>query len=144
MARYFAAMEQHNVDIVTRASALVSASCQTGVAGEELLALCSPDIRIDASRRVFNPDVYDGRDGMRRMVREVHDAWEDFAETDVEILDAGERVLALHRIIGRGRASGIAVESDGALVCTVRDGLIARVDIYADRGEALASVGRAG
>ena len=137
-------MSQDNVEIVIRASALVSASCQTGMASEALLDLCSPDIRIDASRRVFNPEVYDGRDGMQRMVREVHDAWADFAETDVEILDAGAHVLALHTITARGRASGIAVESDGALVCTVRDGLIVLVEIFSDRTEALNNVGLGG
>jgi hypothetical protein len=48
-------MSLQNAEIVTRASRLVNASCQSGVAGEELLSLCGPGIRIDASRRVFNP-----------------------------------------------------------------------------------------
>ena len=75
------------------------------------------------------------------MVREIYEAWEDFAETNAEIIDAGERIVALQTISGRGRASGIDVESDGALIWTIRDGLIARVEVFADRGEALAAAG---
>lgn len=131
------------MEIVSRASGLVGASCRSGVPSEELLALCTPDIRVDASRRVFNPDVYEGLDGMRRMIREISEAWEDFAETNVEILDAGERIVELQTISGRGRASGIAVESDGALIWTVREGRVAQVEVFADRAEALAEAGLA-
>ena len=137
-------MSQGNVELVRRASALVSASCRDGTPSEALLALCGPDIRVDASRRVFNPDVYDGLDGMRRLVREIHDAWEGFEERIEQLLDAGELLVSLHVISGRGRSSGVEVESHGALVWTVQDGHVRLVEVFADRDEALASAGLTG
>lgn len=136
-------MSRQDVEIVRRASGLVGDSCRAGAPSPGLLALCAPDIRVDASRRIFNPDVYEGRDGLARMIREISEAWQDFTETNVEVFDAGERIVELQTISGTGRASGIAVESDGALIWTVRDGLIAHVEVFADREEALAEAGLA-
>jgi ketosteroid isomerase-like protein len=133
-----------NVEVVRRASGLVGRSCRDGVPSQELLALCAPDVRVDASRRVFNPEVYEGIDGLRRMIREISEAWEDFTESSVEIIDAGERVVELQTISGTGRSSGIAVQADGALIWTVRDGLVALVEVFADRDLALAYAGLAG
>ena len=134
-------MSAENVELVRTASSLVTASCQAGEASEDLLAMCTPEIRVDASRRVFNPDVYEGADGMRRMVREIHDAWEGFAEDTEELVDAGEKVVSLHTISGRGRSSGAEVRSGGGLVWTVREGRIVLVEVFADREEALRSAG---
>lgn len=134
-------MSRENHELVRRASALVSASCQAGVPSETLLAMCTADIRVDASRRVFNPDVYDGTDGMRRMVREIHEAWEGFEERIEQLLDTGEKVVSLHVISGRGRGSGVEVESEGALVWTLQDGHVRLVEVFADRDEALALAG---
>ena len=134
-------MTAENVELVRRASALVTASCRSGEADAELLAMCTPEVRVDASRRVFNPDVYEGREGMRRMVREIHDAWEGFTEHLEEMREAGEKVVSLHTISGRGRSSGVEVESGGGLVWTVRDGEIVLVEVFGDREEALASAG---
>jgi uncharacterized protein len=139
--QYFAGMSQENIELVRRAGALVGESCRTGEASDALLDLCAPDIRVDASRRVFNPDVYDGPDGLRRMVREIHDAWEGFTERVEQLLDAGERVVSLHTISGRGRSSGVEVESAGALIWTVRDGRVRSVEVFADRAEALRAAG---
>jgi ketosteroid isomerase-like protein len=116
-------------------------SYAAGEAVEELLALCAPDIRIDASRRVFNPDVYEGRDGLRRLVREVCDAWEGFSEREEQVIDAGERVVTLQTIGGRGRSSGVDVRAEGALLWTLRDGQVILVEVFADRAEALRLAG---
>jgi hypothetical protein len=43
-----------------------------------MLALCAPDFQMAASRRVFNPATYDGHAGLRRAIREIWEAWEDF------------------------------------------------------------------
>ena len=136
-------MSQANVEIIRRASGLLTASCQAGEASDALLEICMPDIRVDASRRVFNPEVYDGLEGMRRMVREIYDAWEGFSERDAQLIDAGEKVVSVHTISGRGRSSGIEVESGGGLIWTLRDGCVQSVEVFSDRSEALAVAGLA-
>jgi len=52
---------------------------------------------------------------------------------DVVFLDASHH--------GRGRASGVEVSSRMAYLYTVRDGKIARAELYATREEALAAAG---
>jgi hypothetical protein len=73
-------MSLQNAEIVTRASRLVNASCQSGVAGEELLSLCGPGIRIDASRRVFNPDAERRGVGDRSLSRPTELNWLKLAD----------------------------------------------------------------
>jgi ketosteroid isomerase-like protein len=52
--------------------------------------------------------------------------------------DAGDRVVALMRQRGRSKANGMPVEMSFAQIWTFRDGKRARMDMYADRDEALA------
>jgi ketosteroid isomerase-like protein len=54
---------------------------------------------------------------------------DDFDELSVEpeeSIDAGEQVVAVQRISGRAKASGIETELRYAVVYTIRDGKIAR------------------
>jgi ketosteroid isomerase-like protein len=66
------------------------------------------------------------------------DEWE--AEVE-ELLDAGDRVVAMVTQRGRGRASGVAAELEMGQVVTVRDGKIIRLDIYPDRNQAFEAAG---
>jgi ketosteroid isomerase-like protein len=54
-----------------------------------------------------------------------------------------QRVLVFVRASSKGRASGAAVETRIAQEFTIRDGLIVRVKVHRDRGEALEAVGLA-
>ena len=42
---------------------------------------------------------------------------------------------------GRGRGSGVTVDTEGAHVWTLRDGKVVRLEAFADRAKALAAVG---
>ena len=134
-------MSQENVEIVCRVTEMLADAYRTGEPSDELLVLCSRDFRMDASRRVFNPATYDGHDGLRRAIRQIWEAWEDFREEDARLIDVGERVLVCQTITGRGRASGVEVRAPGALLWTVRDDQIVRVEAFFDQAEALKAVG---
>jgi ketosteroid isomerase-like protein len=54
---------------------------------------------------------------------------------------SGDRVFLVATHGGRGRASGAPVEGETAYVYTVRDGKISRVELFADRDEALEAAG---
>jgi ketosteroid isomerase-like protein len=69
------------------------------------------------------------------------DTWtESFASQHIdaeEIVDGGERVLAMVRHVGRGRTSGIDIDQRFAMVWTLRNGRARRMDMYLTRDEAL-------
>jgi ketosteroid isomerase-like protein len=130
-----------SVEIVRRGLDLLRASYESGEATDELLALCAPDIRVDAARRVFNPDVYEGRSGVRRAIREICDAWEDFRTSTERLIEAEDRVVVIQIVSARGRASQAQVQQRGALIWTIRDGLAQLIEVFGDPGEALKAVG---
>jgi ketosteroid isomerase-like protein len=134
-------VSRENVEIVLEALDRLRKSYERGAATDGLLDLCAPDIRVDASHRVFNPAVYEGSEGVRRGIQDVLDAWEDFQESDERIIDAGDRVVVVGTIGGRGRLSNVRVEQKGALICTVRDGLVQLIEVFTDPHEALQAVG---
>jgi ketosteroid isomerase-like protein len=85
---------------------------------------------------------------MRDRFKDWLSLWEDYrieAEEYREI-DA-ESVLVLFRFVGRGRGSGIdiaRVQSKGALLFRVHDGLVTKLVNYADAHVALVDLGLAG
>ena len=55
--------------------------------------------------------------------------------------DCGERILLLQRSSGRMQGSTAEVKLSPGVVWTVRDGKIARFEVYTDRKQALKAVG---
>lgn len=105
-----------------------------------------PEIEWDASRAPwllelgFEP-LYRGHEGVRTALRSWLEAWESIEYRPVEIIDAGDDVLALVRITARGRASGVNVSYEHPQVWTVDEGKVTRMRVFADRREALRAVG---
>ena len=86
--------------------------------------------------------VFHGHEGMRELWSLWRTEVDDFWVESNEIRDlGGERVLHLGHIQFRGRASGIMVESQLALVITLRDGKIVRSEDYLSYREAIEDVG---
>ena len=86
--------------------------------------------------------VYHGHTGMRELWNLWRVEFDDFSIQADEIRDLGdERILTLAHWQFRGRASGIMVESQLALVITLRDGRIVRSEDYLSHAEALKAVG---
>lgn len=85
--------------------------------------------------------VYEGAAGVQEFLSAWVATWDEW-ELDVERhVDAGDRVVAIMRQRGKAKGSGVTVEMVFAQVWTVRDGLLARMEMYADPAEALAAVG---
>ena len=62
----------------------------------------------------------------------------------IEVLDVGgDRYVVVVRYGQRGKRSGSDVEQGLACVYTLRDGLVARLDLYPSRDAALAAAGLA-
>ena len=134
-------MSAENVEIVRE---LMAVRERARVSGEPPTRtnLLAPDFEIDMSRRVFNPDVYRGIDGLARLDDEIRDVWEELRVVPEQFIDAGDRVVVMEKIGGRGRRSGVEVETRTyATIWTLRDGQVTRVQVGVDPNEALKAVG---
>ena len=70
------------------------------------------------------------------------ETFDDFRTEPTELIDAGEdRAIAVMRISGRARLSGVEVDLTFAVVYTLRDGKVARGREYWTRDQALEAVG---
>jgi ketosteroid isomerase-like protein len=84
---------------------------------------------------------YTGLDGFRESWLDWLAPYAEYRTEVEEAIDCGERVLLLQSSSGRLQGSAKEVKLAPAVVYTVRDGKIARVEPYADRAEALEAVG---
>jgi ketosteroid isomerase-like protein len=103
--------------------------------------LVTDDAEIDMSRRVFNPEVYRGLDGMRRLLGEVREVWEEWHVIPERFLDAGDRVVVIETVHARGRGSGVELDSRTAAMWTLRNGRVTGVRTGIEIEAALKAVG---
>jgi ketosteroid isomerase-like protein len=112
---------------------------------DSVLALWDPEVEFDVSRDIWGAVVgggrYRGVDGVRQWMRDLYAAWEHMSIDVEELIDAGDRVVAVIRVHGRGRVSGIEMEYSPAGVWTFRDGRIVKVVWFERREDAVAAAG---
>jgi ketosteroid isomerase-like protein len=133
-------VSEENVKVVREAMALIRRT-GTREAEPRLYEMLSPDMTLDMSRRTFNPDVYEGHQGLRRFKRERDEVWEEFLVTPERIIDTGESVVVIESLRGRGRGSDVETRSRSASVWTVRDGQVIAMATYHAPREALEAAG---
>ncbi len=129
-------MSQESVAIVQLAHQRLN---EGDIAG--LIALCHDDFELDMSARAINPDTYRGHEGIRRFYSEVSEIWEEFRWEPVRFVTARDKVVVLVHSHGRGRASGLEMARDAAMVWTVREGRAVSLCFYVDQVEALEAAG---
>ena len=82
-----------------------------------------------------------GNDAVLANYERWNEAWESAETTLEEVIGQGDRVFLALRFQGRGRASGIEIDTRLYEVYTLRDGKVLRIDEYATRDEALEAAG---
>ena len=113
---------------------------------EDWVALAST-VADDCEVRDFDiPDaageVYRGPDGMLDWLAEFDRAWASWRVTDEVFRSTPDgRVIALFRMVTRGRGSGIEMSRDDAIVYVLRNGKISRIEYYNDQEAALQAIG---
>jgi ketosteroid isomerase-like protein len=124
---------------VARFQAAVEAFNQRdGTKFDQLLAL---DAEIVPVRAAIEGTTYRGREAGSQYVAAVDDSWESLRWEVEEVREAGESVLALGHIRGRGRGTGAAIDTRGGWVAQFRDGLLTRFRTCTSREEALEAAG---
>jgi ketosteroid isomerase-like protein len=125
-------MSQDNVELVRR----IYVSLDQG--DETFFALVSPEIAFDFSRRLIDPVVLHGLDEARAWGERERQMWEAGRVYwhPEELIDAGDKVVALIRTGGRGKASGADVFAHVWNVWTFRDGKPVEWTYFGDDREA--------
>ena len=124
-------MSQANVELVSQLYDAVNSGDRDATG-----RLIDPAAEFDWSRRMIDPSVERGSDEIAEAWSEMTAPWEDLTIEVDELVDHGDRVLALVRVRGKGLASGAQVDASVAHLWTIRDGLVVQMTYYGDREEA--------
>jgi ketosteroid isomerase-like protein len=81
------------------------------------------------------------REFVERFESDDLEAWDERRLEADEYIDAGDEVVVLLHEYRRGKGSGVELESETAVLCSVRDGRVVRIQGYMDRGAALEAAG---
>jgi ketosteroid isomerase-like protein len=128
---------QSNVEIVRRLfERFEEGGIEAALEGmdEELVIEIPPELSAE-------PDDYHGHDGARRYFAGFDGMLEDVRYEAIELIPAGERVIAHIRLSGRGVTSGLDVDLEAFVVHELAGGRVTRMRPYADRESAEAAAG---
>ncbi len=106
-------------------------------AGSDLLAA---DFEWKQRRDAVEPGSHRGA-SVGAALRQVFEVWENYRIEPEEYIDAGDRIVVVGRARGTARASGLELDQSLFFVWTARNGKLASVELFRDRGEALEAVG---
>ena len=132
-------MSQENVETFRR-----GADAYTRRDVEALLDTLDPEVEWHPLLQVLlggEATVYRGHEGVRELVRDLDEVFPDLQGEPSEIRDLGEQVLAIGRLRGRGRESGVATESEIVWLVEFKNGKGIRIREYLDPKEALETAG---
>jgi ketosteroid isomerase-like protein len=97
---------------------------------------------------VYDHDIMDGReyrghaDVRRWLFEDWAAAWSDYSAEPQEFIDADDdRVIAVFRVKATGRASGVDIERQDAILYVLRDLQVVRLDYYNSKQQALDAAG---
>jgi ketosteroid isomerase-like protein len=131
-------MSQEDVEVVRRANELTNDGDL-----EAAFGFLHPDIEWVIAREHPNARTVTGREAVAEYQREWQEVMAEVRFEYDRVLDAGGKVVGIGQVRGTGTRSGADVRVPIALVLTLRDGLITRVEEYLDPSEALEAVGLA-
>jgi ketosteroid isomerase-like protein len=85
--------------------------------------------------------VYTGHEGVRKAWRDRLSAWSEVDYEVEELVEAGDRVVAVIRDRQIGRSSGVPIEAAHAAVWTLADGKVTRLQVFDERRQAFEAAG---
>jgi ketosteroid isomerase-like protein len=130
-------MSQENIELARR-------SFEAMQRGDFTFAqsLMAPDAVIVQPPEVPDAKSYEGHDAIRQAWEDWPRQWEDFELELVEVIDIDDDTLvSVTHQHGRGRDSGIEMDFEVFFVTRGRDGLIAKMEMFFSREQALKAVG---
>jgi ketosteroid isomerase-like protein len=122
---------------------IVQAAIDAYFRGDERawLELAAPDIVVTQFPDQLDVRDYHGRDGLVQVMADWIGTWDDWSIEVRRVRDVGGLVFVTALQRGRGKGSGVPVEGEVTLVFTVRQGVIARWQMFRSEQEALEAAG---
>ena len=132
-------MSRDNVEIVRRAFEAWNSGDP-----EAAIELLDPDVEWRLPPNFPDADGWHGRDAVVEGLANVTGSWDEFRVDVQELIDAGDRVVALVRFHGRAAITGLDLGgvSVDAQIWTLRDGKAVEVQMYNGSSDALRAIGR--
>ena len=132
-------MSQENVEAFKR-------GLEAGNRGDvdTLLEVLDPDVAWHSALHALiggEATAFRGHDGVREMLRDLYEAFDEFHIEVSEIRDLGDRLVVIGRTRARGEASGAEVETPIAFVTEFKNGKAISIRAYLDPEEALEAAG---
>jgi ketosteroid isomerase-like protein len=127
-------MSRENVEIIRAIYA-------DWLSGGTALDKFDPEIAMVESPTVPGASSAHGIDAVGRYIQSFGNYWAEIRFEPQEYIDAGEQVVVIARLVGRGKSSGAQVQHTWAYVWTLRAKRALRMDAYADRDDALRAAG---
>ena len=101
-----------------------------------------PEIEWNVPPVLPDAQVYHGHDGVKAFWSSWTETFDDFRIEVEETFDAGDRVVVMAKIVGRGRDSGVVVDTPSfGHIWTLRNGKTVLVEMKPNRRESLETVG---
>jgi ketosteroid isomerase-like protein len=132
-------MASENVEIVRRAYEAFNRNDP-----EAAIALLDPQVEWTLPEHFPDAETWRGRERVVEGLRTMAASWDPLRLEVHELIDAGDRVVALVHIHGRAAVTGLDLAGmgvDGHL-WTLRAGRVVAVRMYGGTGDALAEIGR--
>jgi ketosteroid isomerase-like protein len=101
------------------------------------LALYDPEVEFET----LLLGTHHGKEAMRALYYENQANQSGYTATPVELIDAGDTVIAVVQVGGAGTASNIALDDRIAFIQTFKNGLVVRERTFRNRQEALEAAG---
>jgi ketosteroid isomerase-like protein len=121
-------MSEPNVEVVRRLFELYAnggVGAVLDVMHEQVVIEIPPELSAE-------PDVYDGHEGVLRYFAGFEGMIEDVRYEPLELIPAGDCVLARVRLGGRGVSSGLDVDLEAVVLHEIADGKVVRLRPYTD------------
>jgi uncharacterized protein len=132
-------MSQQNLDIVRRIADVIDDE-GFEAAFPVFAESARPDVEWREDPSWPGAGTYRGLEELRRQMLDRLDSF-DFDQQTEELIEVDDKVVTLVKWRGQGKASGAQSEMELAIVWTVQERAITRVEFYIDRSQALEAVG---
>jgi ketosteroid isomerase-like protein len=132
-------VSRENVEVVRRVTDVMDAE-GFEAAVPLFLKAAHPDVEWREDPAWPGSASYRGVEQVRQVIVDRMDTL-DFDQQTEDLIDVDDKVVVLVRWVGRGKASGAQGEISMAMVWTVREQAITKVEFFLDRAQALEAAG---
>jgi ketosteroid isomerase-like protein len=108
---------------------------------DALFEYYDPDIVWEQDEKFVEPGTHYGHAGVRQVFNSIFESFQDFQVEVEETFDLGDRVLAILRVSGTAKLTGMELATPGGHLFWFRDGKAVKLKLFVDPAEARREAG---